>query len=138
MLQESVELDDELLNEAFIKVKENFKDHKTSEKAFYDLRDEISHIVKNCANNVKVVVYFDFVLDRPITVQVGQAENRLRITIKDDGRITLSWTKETWSKYFSDVLDVIKCMGTEIAKCIAKVFCPWLEFGPTKKSITLT
>lgn len=132
-----MELDDELLNETFIKVKGNFKGHRISEKAFYDLRDEISHIVKNCSNNVKVLVYFDFVLERPISVKVGKAENRLRITIKDDGRITLSWTKETWSKYFSDVLDTIKCVSTEIARCIARVFHPSIDFGPTKKSKTL-
>lgn len=125
------------MNDAFLKVKANVKGHEITEEAFYELRDEISHIVKNCADNVKVVVYFDFVLDKPLTVGFGKEENRLRITIKKDGKITLSWTKETWSKYFSDVWDVIKSIATDVVKCLVKTVFHWVEFGYTKKSITL-
>lgn len=125
------------MNDAFLKIKAKVKGHEVTEEAFFVLRDEITHIVENCADNVKVVVYFDFVLDKPLTVGFGKEENRLRITIKKDGKITLSWTKKTWRKYFSDVLNVIKSLSTDVVKCLVKSLFPWVEFDYTKKSITL-
>lgn len=49
-----------------------------------------------------MVIYIDEVLDQPITVVVGKEENRLRITIKKDGRVTFFWTKENWGKIFKE------------------------------------
>ena len=127
-----------MLNDAFIKIKPYVKGHVITQEAFYDLRDDISLIVKNCAKNIKVVVYFDFVLDKPLIVSVGRGENRLVISIKKDGRIKLTWTKETWAKYFADIVDSIKFTAKTFVKRIYRGSQPKSESVNTKESITFT
>lgn len=100
--QECNELDDEALNRAFLRVKDKFLGYNEQKEAFRELRDGICDIVKSCADNIRVVIYIDEVLDQPITVVVGKEENRLRITIKKDGRVTFFWTKENWGKIFKE------------------------------------
>lgn len=128
-----------MLNDAFIKIKPYVKGHVITQEAFYDLRDDISLIVKNCANNIKVAVYFDFVLDKPLIVSVGRGENRLVISIKKDGRIKLTWTKETWAKYFADIVDSdSKFTARTIVKRIYRGSRPKSESANTKESKTFT
>ncbi|XP_062597224.1 uncharacterized protein LOC134258702 [Saccostrea cucullata] len=115
---ESGELNDEALNRAFVRVKQKFRDNEELRDSFYDVRDGIHEVVATCANNVKVVIYIDEVLDEPIIVCAGNQENRLRITIKTEGRVTYSWTKETWGKVFRDAWNGVKSLTKKIIGCI--------------------
>lgn len=109
---------------AFQRIEQNFRkedpQHSKMKNAFYDLRDEISGLVKTCARDVQVVVYFNGVLDDPITVTVGPGKNRLRITIKRNGTITYGWTKETLGKIFRDAWEDAKSISKKILVLIAK------------------
>lgn len=107
-MEESGELNDETLNKAFQRVYDNFDAHDELKETFYDVRDEIHNFVKSCAENVEVAIYIDKVLREPIKVGVGKEENRLRITIKSGGKVTYSWTKETWSKKVRDAWNNVK------------------------------
>ena len=118
-MQGSRELDDEFLNEAFLRIKTKIGRHKPSQRAFYNVRDDISKTVNHCSDNIKVVVYFDHFFDEPLIVTVGPGENRLRITIGEDGSITYSWTRRTWTKLFFDVLDTIRSV---VSSVVSKVF----------------
>lgn len=62
----------------------------------------------------------DEVLDQPITVVVGKEENRLRITIKKDGRVTFFWTKENWGKIFRDAWNKVTACIRRIVGLITK------------------
>lgn len=123
-------MDDEALHEAFKRVKEKLKDHKEIREAFFGIRDCIYQWVRSCADNVRVVLYVDDILDDPITIGVGSQENRLRITIKPDGKVTYSWTKQTWGKIFRDVKEKMKSLIQafvgfliSIGKCSDAVEC---------------
>lgn len=64
-------------------------------------------VVQSCANNVKVKIYFD-VLDDPIVIYAGSAENVLEISIvEEDEKPRLVWANETWAKYANDVVDIV-------------------------------
>lgn len=88
--------------------------------AFYDLRDQMSGLVKTCSRDVQVVVYFNGVLDDPLSVTVGPGNNRLRITIKRNGTFTYGWTKETLGKCFRDAWEDAKSIAKKILCLIAK------------------
>lgn len=105
---ESGELNDETLNKAFQRVYDKFESYEELKETFYDVRDEIHNFVRSCAENVEVAIYIDKVLREPIKVGVGKEENRLRITIKSCGKVTYSWTKETWSKKVRDAWNNVK------------------------------
>lgn len=107
-MEDSGELNDETLNKAFQRVYDNFEEHQELKDTFYDVRDDIHKYVQSCAENVEVVIYIDKVLREPIKVGVGKEENRLRITIKSGGKVTYSWTKETWSKKVRDAWNNVK------------------------------
>ena len=115
--QEKGVLDDEVLTKAFQRIKHNLNELKIRE-AFYNVRDEIHEYVKTCERNIRVVIYFDDVLDDPLVVVVGPGENRLRITIKRNGTVTYSWTKETWAKFFRDAWEGIKSLTVNVLQCI--------------------
>lgn len=101
-LKERGEVIDEELTTAFARVKHKFHDYSMLREAFYKVRDKIFKTVKTCSDNVRVVIYIDYVLDKPIIFRIGAEENRLRISIRTDGKASYSWTKETWSKDFHD------------------------------------
>lgn len=116
--KESDELNDETLNKAFQRVYDNFDGYDELKEAFCDIRDEIHNFVRSCADNVIVVIYIDEVLREPIKAGVGKEENRLRITIKSGGKVTYSWTKETWSKIFYDAWNKVKSIVQGIISVI--------------------
>lgn len=107
-------MDDEALNEAFKRVKGKFNNHEEMKEAYYGVRDSIYQMVRSCADNVRVVVYVDDILDDPIIVGIGSQENRLRVTIKPNGKVTYSWTKWTWGKIFRDVKEKMKSIAQRI------------------------
>lgn len=117
--KERGEVIDEELTRAFARVKRKFNDYDELREAFYDVRDEITEVVKTCSDNVRVVVYIDDVLDEPIIVGIGAEENRLRISIRSNGKVSYSWTKETWSKVFRDGWEGVKSLTKKILGFIA-------------------
>lgn len=129
-------MDDEALNEAFKRVKEKFNDNKEIKEAYRDVRDSIYQMVRSCADNVRVVVYVDDILDDPIIVGIGSQENRLRITIKTDGKVTYSWTKQTWGKLFRDVKEKIKSIAQRIVMFFNSIGCSESIECEERKQIT--
>lgn len=91
-------------------------------EAFYYVRDNIHEVVRSCATNLRVVIYFDGVLDKPIHVESGREENRLRITINTDGTLTYAWTKQTWAKVFLDVKEDVKSVAQTILTGFLSLF----------------
>lgn len=113
-LKERGEVIDEELTRAFARVKHKFHDYSMLKEAFYKVRDKILETVKTCSDNVRVVIYMDDVLDKPIIVRIGAEENRLRISIRTDGKASYSWTKETWTKVFFDGWEGVKTLIMKI------------------------
>lgn len=107
------------MTRAFARVKRKFNDYDELREAFYDVRDDITKVVKTCSDNVRVVIYIDDVLDDPIVVGIGAEENRLRISIRSNGKALYSWTKETWSKIFRDGWEGVKSLTKKILGSIA-------------------
>lgn len=68
----------------------------------FELRDSLLEMVKSCADNVEIAIYVNHILDRAIVIERGKCENRIRITIKSNGKVTHDWTKETWAKKLWD------------------------------------
>lgn len=68
----------------------------------FELRDALKEMVKSCADNVEIAIYVNHILDQAIVIKRGNCENRIRITIKSNGEMTHSWTKETWAKTLWD------------------------------------
>lgn len=97
-------MDDEALHWAFQRVKDKLRYHDHHKRVFYEVRDNIDKVVQSCASNVKVKIYFD-VLDDPIVIYAGSAENVLKIYIIDeDEKPRLVWAKETWAKCVKDAV----------------------------------
>lgn len=109
------------MQKAFIKVKDDLNERPTMRESFYYVRDNIHEVVRSCATNVRVVIYFDDVLDEPIHVKSGREENRLRITINSDGTSTYAWTKQTWAKVFLDVKENVKSITQTILTKLASL-----------------
>ena len=110
------------MNKAFQRVQQKFNEddlhHEKMKEALEDLRDEICDIVRHCSTNVEVVIYINSVLDKPITVKAGNGENRLRMTIKRNGKLTYGWTKETWGKFFTEAWEGVTSLMKRILGCI--------------------
>ena len=83
---------EQLIQKSIEKLKEILGDHNSTKKALYTLRDRIQPMIDGCADNIKITIYLDDVLDGSIEIKAGQAENCLRITI-NNGEITHNWTK---------------------------------------------
>lgn len=69
---------------------------------------------------MRVVIFIDDVLlDYPIIVNIGAEENRLRISIRSNGKASYSWTMETWSKNYRDGWEGGKSLTKKIPRFIA-------------------
>lgn len=90
----------EALEDAFQTYMHRFVHIEPQRHAFYNVRDMIHDLVKFCVDNVKIVIFVDDVLKKSIIISTEKTENELHFTIKTDGTVTKSWTKETWKKCF--------------------------------------
>lgn len=93
--------------------------HPELRKAFADVRKVINQTVRSCADNIKVTVYMDEVLDEPIVETVGNGENKLLITIDSDNGNDFTWTEETLAKAFWDGWDKGEEIAKNVVACIA-------------------
>ena len=84
---------EQLIHKSLDKLKKLWREHGATKDALNILRDKIQSMIVGCADNIKIVIYLDEVLDGSIEIKAGKAENRLRITIKNNGDITHMWTK---------------------------------------------
>lgn len=75
-------------------------------RSYFKVRNNINSILKNRANNVKVVIYID---NQYIQIIAGNAENHINFYINsDDSSFELEWRKVRWKASFkSDI--VFKC-----------------------------
>lgn len=110
------------MQKAFIKVKDDLNERPTMREAFYYVRDNIHEVVRSCATNLRVVIYFNGVLKEPLVVTSGSEENRLEITINTDGTSTYAWTKQTWAKVFLDVKENVKSITQTILTGFLSLF----------------
>lgn len=83
-------------------MKEKIKDKKDVQDGLSKVRKEINETVRGCADNVRVVIYIDGVLDEPMIFSHGKEENRLVITLKRDGGIDYTWADRSLGKYLRD------------------------------------
>lgn len=113
---------DELLHRIFIQNKAQFNGNKVMIDGLFELRDSINEMVKNCADNVEIAIYVNHILDRPIVINRGNSENRIRITIKSNGEVTHSWTRQTWAKtlwdWFYGFFDLIVGFGKALLSAL--------------------
>lgn len=98
----SERLTDETLNRAILRVKETIKDKKDVQDRLSRVRREINETVRGCADNVRVIIYIDGVLDEPMVFSHGKEENKLVITLERDGGIDYTWADKSLGKYFRD------------------------------------
>lgn len=99
------------------KLKEILGDHTSTKKALQTLKDNIQPMIDGCADNIKITIYLDDVLDGSIEIKAGQAENFLRITIKNNGDITHNWNKTIQELTFEKCgKDVRFCLSYESIK----------------------
>lgn len=117
------------MQKAFLKVKDDLEDQYIMKEAFYYVRDNIHEVVSSCAENIRVVIYFNDVIDDPLVVATGSEENRLRISINTDGKVTYAWTKQTWTKVFRDAKEGVKSITQKIITGFLSLF--------TKKSLSI-
>lgn len=115
-------------------VKSHFEDHKLARESFYKVRDAISVIVRGCYTDVQVTIYFDDVLADPLIIKVGDGNNKLIISIRED-KINLTWTKVTWSKAFSDGLEKIKEFTRKVLSSLVGALSTAQITGEVKLSI---
>lgn len=111
-------MNDQTLHTAIMRVKGKLQDHNAHKQILFRIRDDLTLAVSSCADNVEVIIYLDDVLDDPINIIVGAGDNRLRITIQTDGKVTARWTDETWGKIFNDVGTVINNLMKSVIKSI--------------------
>lgn len=114
-------MNDEDLQEAFIRVKKKFEGHQREKEAFYCIRDGFTPLIESCADNVRVALYVDDILDEPIIVGIGDEENRLRITIKTNGTVTYGWINETWGKIFRDALMTVNSLAKKMVSLFRSI-----------------
>lgn len=88
----------------FLKTNLFFKGFDNQKNAFYSIQVEIDEDMKLCAENVKLVIYVNDVLDKPIIISSSSKENHLQITIRNDGTVIRKWIRITWVYFFSKVL----------------------------------
>lgn len=125
------------MHRAIQKIKHKFGDDRREMlKAMYKIRDTIHEEIKSCANNVKVYIYVNDVLEEPLHFTVGSMENELVISVQDDGTITYKWTSYTKVKSFWDFWEGIKNFVCNILRCIRDRF-PTILTGAALKAIEL-
>lgn len=110
-------MNDEALNRAFNRVRHRLENHAYQTEVFRRVRDTIDSVVQNCADNVKVRINID-VLNAPVIISAGRAENVLDITIKGEGIVIYTWEKETWAKYFADCWSSVTNLTKQIVSVI--------------------
>lgn len=92
---ETIKVDAKVLNDAYVNNKQHFDAFGLQRNAYYNLRDNIHNYINTCAENVKIVIYVDDVLEQPIIISAGKEENEVHITIRIDGTLAVKWIKET-------------------------------------------
>lgn len=99
---------------------------ETTKNAFQSVQCEIQGLIRNCSDNVKVVIYIDHVRDDPLIFNVGSGENKLIITIRKNGSITYAWPKETLSKLFWDAVGGLPELVVNILSLLLIYYNPTL------------
>lgn len=101
LFQITKKVDSNALNEAFLKIKPFFKGFDNQKNAFYSIQVEIDEDMKLCSEEVKLVLFVNDVLDKPIIISSGSKKNHLQITIRNDGTVIRKWITITWVYFFS-------------------------------------
>lgn len=106
-----------------------FNKDKKMKDAFFDLRDSLHNMVKQCSDNVEITIYVNHILNQPFVIKRGNCENRIRITINSNGEVTHGWTKETWTKtlwdWFYGFFDLIERIVDVFASAVKLAINLW-------------
>lgn len=65
--------------------------------ALADVRDDLEQIVRECIDNVTVVIHMDDFLCQPITLRSGSGSNKVVIRIDECGSVRYECVLKTWS-----------------------------------------
>ena len=85
----------------------------------YEIRNTIHQHMKTCADNVRVTIYVDEVLDEPLEFCIGLGENELIITVKHDGTVEYNWTYYTYESAFWGFLEWVKDVFRKVFQSVA-------------------
>lgn len=121
-------LTDETLNEAFSKVKPKFRDNKEIRKGFAELRKAITLLVNNCEDNVEVTFDTRRIFDEILVVKAGKGENKLSIIISGKDNIVYEWKRQTWTKFFWDIVNQVKKLVTSILRSVTELVVGYAEY----------
>lgn len=97
--KETDKVDHRVLHALYKMLAPKLRGSREQKKSFYRLRHNINKHVNHCADNVKLTLYIN---DVDIVICAGKKDNEIVITIEEDGNTLISYTEETWSKYFKD------------------------------------
>lgn len=129
MSSETNEDFDTILQRIYLQNKAHFNKDKKMKDAFFDLRDSLHNMIKQCSDNVEITIYVNDILDQPIVIKRGKMENRIRITINSNGEVTHGWTKETWTKtlwdWFYGFFDLIERIVGVFASAVKLAINLW-------------
>lgn len=120
-----------------------FLDFEVQRQGFFDARDKIHDLVKMCSDNVKIIIFVNDVLGKPIVICAGKMKNVVHITVKTSGIVTLDWKKKLWKKRvyengelmlatFKSSLECVKGI-LDLTGIIGKTVGGWINHFSTKK-----
>lgn len=120
---------DTILQRIYSQNEADFNKDKIMKDAYFDLRDSLHNMVKQCSDNVEITIYVNHILNQPIVIKRGKMENRIRITINGNGEVTHGWTKETWNKtlwdWFYGFFDLIERIVNVFASAVKLAIKLW-------------
>ena len=100
----------------------------------YEIRNSIHQHMKTCADNVRVTIYVDEVLDEPLVFSVGPGENDLLISVNHDGTVEYKWTNCTYESVFWGFLEWVKDVFRKVFRSVADML-PAILTGAAEKAI---
>lgn len=104
-------------------LKKPLKDNEKIQEALFCIRDN----GEIYCDNIHFRIYLDGVLDEPIEFKIGNPDNRLRISIKKDGKINFTWIKKSCRKIFLDIFKNLFLLST-LVTVLKKIMNFTIEF----------
>lgn len=101
------------------KLKHHLRENKETRDALCIARDEVPLKIKHCSDNIELVFYLDNVLEDPIYLTVGSAENRLHISIRSNGKIEYYWKERTLKVILWDALESVTSV---VVRTLTEIF----------------
>ncbi|XP_062597223.1 uncharacterized protein LOC134258700 [Saccostrea cucullata] len=115
-------IDDEVFQSVIRRIPRNIRRNILVAKALADIRDDLHHTLRGCADNVTVEVHMDDYLYEPITLCCGSGSNKLIIYIDEWGNVQYQWAKKTWSLHFNNAFQTVDRIARKIVSGFTSFF----------------